>query len=181
MTAIIGFCTHHGAFLAADSRRHNVDSGQAWTQPVRKVVPLTSKIVVATGGLGTMGHVARDRLAAEVDHARHTIDSVVDRAREIFSATYQESLRMHPGHKVPLTCVLARSDPENRRGFICSLGSQQDFEPLLITDRGCPYFTGANTSLVSSIASDVIRELRPADTMLYSWMSGPWSPSSAYL
>ncbi|QNU14360.1 hypothetical protein [Thermomonas sp. XSG] len=162
MTAIIGFCRENGAFLAADSARMNVDSGQLEKAPVKKIECLRDGILIATGGLGTIGHQARDELISAVQLDNQTTSAVVEKAIEIFSAAYAQSLILVPGHKIPLTCILAGRDDEGK-GFICALGSAQSFKPLWIKTVGQPYFTGSNTNLVIQEASIVIHELKSSN------------------
>ena len=166
LTAIIGFCTDRGAFLAADTRRHDVDSGVPWSQPIQKIALLTERVVVATGGLGTFGHQARDRLADELSGDPVSIPHLAQSAAQVFRRAYQQSQTDHPGHAIPLTCVMAGQDPASHGGFICSVGSRQDFQPLILQEYGRPYFTGSNTALVVQVASTVIRELRSSGEQL---------------
>lgn len=107
MTAIIGFCDSNGAFLAADSRRTDINTGRQWNEAVRKIVKLNEDIVISTGGLGTIGHEARDQLIDFAKNENASLDVVVNQAIDIFSTAYQRSYEIDPNHSVPLTCILA--------------------------------------------------------------------------
>lgn len=165
MTAIIGFCLENGAFLAADSARTDVGSGQLWSAPVKKIEKLRDGIFISTGGLGTIGHIARDELIAFVQSREMSLSAVIDRAADIFSDAYRRSFVSAPRHNIPLTCVLAGKDDEGK-GFICSLSSSNNFEPFWVRNVGQPYFTGSNTNIVVQAASDVIQLLKSTDDKL---------------
>jgi hypothetical protein len=165
MTAIIGFCLPDGAFLAADSTRTDVDSGKQLSSPVRKIENLKEGVVIATGGLGTIGHNARDELIGFVEEERPPLDIIIQKSQEIFSRKFNKSFLLAPGHNIPLTCILAGRDDEEK-GFICSLSSGQNFEPFWVRGAGQPYFTGTNTELVRNTASEVIYELKDSDQKL---------------
>lgn len=165
MTAIIGFCLPNGAFLAADSTRTDVDSGLQLNSPVRKIENLKEGVVISTGGLGTIGHNARDLLIAFVQCNKPSLDTIIQKAREIFSREFQMSFMQAPGHNIPLTCILAGKDDEEN-GFICALSSSRNFEPFWVRDIGQPYFAGSNTQLVMNAATDVIYELKDIDEKL---------------
>lgn len=165
MTAIIGFCLPDGAFLAADSTRTDVESGQQLSGPVRKIENLKGDVVIATGGLGTIGHNARDQLIEFVGAGKPSLDVIIQKAKEIFSSEFELSFIKHPGHKIPLTCILAGRGDDGK-GFICSLSSNNNFEPYWVRNVGQPYFTGTNTELVMKCASGVIYELNDFDQKL---------------
>ncbi|WP_417448508.1 hypothetical protein [Idiomarina abyssalis] len=165
MTAIIGFCLENGAFLAADSARTDADSGQLWSAPVKKIEKLRDGIFISTGGLGTIGHIARDELIAFVQSREMSLSAVIDRAADIFSDAYRRSFVSAPRHNIPLTCVLAGKDDEGK-GFICSLSSSNNFEPFWVRNVGQPYFTGSNTDIVIQAVSDVIHLLKSTDNKL---------------
>ncbi|MGO2235191.1 hypothetical protein B6N13_09305 [Marinomonas sp. UCMA 3892] len=165
MTAIIGFCLPDGAFLAADSTRTDVDSGQQLSTPVRKIENLKEDVVIATGGLGTIGHNARNQLIEFVEARKPSLDVIIQKAKEIFLREFNLSFVQAPGHKIPLTCILAGRDDDGK-GFICSLSSSNNFEPFWVQNVGQPYFAGTNTQLVKECATEVIIELKNSDQKL---------------
>lgn len=118
----------------------------------RKIENLGGSVVIATGGLGTYGHGARDRLK-QIVTADMRLDQILVEAQNVFGAVYSESLVEHPGHNVPLTCILAGSDPVTRRGFICALGSRDAFSPFWVRP-GQPYFAGSKTFLLQRHATE---------------------------
>jgi hypothetical protein len=158
MTAIIGFCIKNGAFLAADSARTDMDSGKLWKESVKKILPLTDKLVIFTGGLGTIGHEARDTLIEATRNSEHNIAIILPKAIEIFESRYQKSLIDHPGHDIPLTCIIAGQDIDGS-GFIVAISSTDNFTPLWIREPGRPYFSGSNTKIVVAEASQAIHSL----------------------
>lgn len=171
MTVIIGFCFENGAFLAADSARTDIGSGKLWSVPVKKIEQLNDDIFVTTGGLGTIGHCARDELISFVKSGNYPLLKVIDKAEEIFSSAYRKSFLKFHEHNIPLICVLAGRDDDGK-GFICSLSSSSNFEPLWIRNAGQPYFSGSNTNIVIQIASEVIHKLKGSndELMLDKWV-----------
>lgn len=161
MTAFIGYCLDEGACFAADAQRNHYDTGT--TSQVKKVVGLTPEIVIATGGLGTIGHNARDEVRESVQNGdvdSTSLDSIVSKIQLIFSQAYEQSLEQHPGHNTPLYALLAGKRPSDGTGFICALRSNDDFEAVFFDEPGTPYFTGSNTNLVRSRASEVYWNLQ---------------------
>jgi len=166
MTAIIGFCVKNGAFLAADSARTDMDSGKLWKDSVKKILPLTDKLVISTGGLGTIGHEARDTLIEVTKKLEHNVSIILPKAIDIFKGKYQRSLIDHPGHDLPLTCIIAGQDIDGS-GFIVAISSTDNFTPLWIRETGRPYFAGSNTKVVVEEASQAIHGLAQVFPKLY--------------
>lgn len=159
MTAIIGFCLKEGAFLAADSCRTDLITNQPVPELIRKIENLIPGIVIATGGLGDVGHLARNELIANVkdDYDLHTI---LNLSSQIFNRHYEESFKLFPNHNVYLSYILAGRDPLTGEGFITISKSSNSFEPSWIKGYGKPLFTGSNTSLLIEIASQGIHQLK---------------------
>lgn len=161
MTAFIGYCLEDGAFLAADSQRNHYDTNT--TSTVKKIVELTPQIVIATGGLGTIGHQARDELIDKVNTgevASGDLNAIFQEARTIFQEAFEQSFEQNPGHEIPLYAIFAGQKPSDGTGFICAMRSGDDFEPKLFDEPGNPYFTGSDTFLVQEKASKVHSLLR---------------------
>lgn len=162
MTAIIGYCLSDGAYLAADSRRTEIDTGKQWS--VKKIENLKEGMVIATGGLGTFGDNAKKRLIDSMTKEM-LLEEIIENAKKIFSSEFSNSFVKVPGHNESLTCIIAGID-DHGKGFICALPSKSNFDPYWIRNVGTPYFTGSKTKLVQCIASDVIRELKETDEKL---------------
>lgn len=165
MTAIIGFCLQNGAFLAADSARTDIDTETLWKEAVKKILPLTDKLVISTGGLGTIGHEARDTLIELSKTLEQKISVILPKAIEIFSDKYRKSLIEHPRHSIPLTCIIAGQDQDGS-GLIVAISSTNDFKPLWIREPGRPYFAGSNTAIVVDEASQAIHSLAQVHSKL---------------
>lgn len=161
MTAFIGFCLEDGAFLAADAQRNHYDTGT--TSTVKKIVDLTPQIKIATGGLGTIGHEARDEVREKVaagDVNGSDLEAIISEIQSTFSAAYKRSLRENPGHGIPLYAILAGQRPGTTSGFICAMRSNSGFQAEFFDDLGTPYFTGSDTFLIRRVASAVHSDLK---------------------
>ncbi len=155
MTAIIGHCLTDGFFLAADSRRTDLTTGRTWPSPVQKIYPLTQRTMICTGGLGTIGHLARERVHQMINGSALTLRQILDAAKHAFRSSYLASLKTHPNHSVPLYVIIAGQHPESGHGFLCAMKSNDDFNEFWIREPNRPYFTGSNTALVQDTASEV--------------------------
>jgi len=161
MTAFIGYCLDNGACLAADGQRNHYDKGTI--SQVKKIVKLTPEIVIATGGLGTIGHSARNRVIDSIEHGSldsNDLDSIVTEIQEVFSQAYERSLDQRPDHGIPLYALLAGRRPSNGTGFICSLKSNNGFQAEFFDEPASPYFTGSSTHLVQRCSSEVYYRLK---------------------
>src|SRR4051812_180345 len=128
MTAFVGLRLPDGVFLAADSRRTKFPSGELLPSVV-KLGPLTPQILIATGGLGTLGHEARDELRAELQSGELPLSAVISRAQIIFDRKLKQSYARFGYHPLPLTCLLGGRSSEGT-GFFCSLSSKYGFQPF---------------------------------------------------
>lgn len=168
MTAFIGYCLEDGAFLAADAQRNHYDTNT--TSTVKKIVELTPQIVVATGGLGTIGHQARDELIDKVNTGEVTsddLDAIFQETRTIFQRAFEQSFEQNPGHDIPLYAIFAGQKPSDGSGFICLMKSRDDFDPIVFDDVGDFLFTGSDTELVQEKASNVYRLLQQEYNSLF--------------
>lgn len=154
MSAYIGICLEDGAFLAADTRRTDVDTDTPWKQVIKKIYQLNPYTIIATGGLGTFGHQAREEMQDYISSETMELTRLIEIAQKIFSNKYAYSFKEYPNHSTPLTAIIAGKDIVTNKGYICSLSSMNNFKPFLITQKGQPYFAGSNTQLVQEIASE---------------------------
>ncbi|MCL1077085.1 hypothetical protein D5R81_07785 [Parashewanella spongiae] len=170
MTTIIGYCYKDGAFLAADSRRIDVDTKQPHQNPVKKVVQLTDKIIIATGGLGSYGHKAREMLIKSIYGKNLHLEDLILAARMIFDFQYKESFKQAPDHRINLVCILAGQD-EHNEGFICSISSLNNFTPHFKRGHGAMFHMGTDTSNLIKTSEHVLSELRKTNQklMLDNW------------
>lgn len=165
MSAYIGMCLNDGAFLAADSRRTDVQSDTPQNKIIKKIYKLNNNTAIATGGLGTIGHIARERVQEIIDGHDLDYEDLILIVQEIFSQEYTDSLKKFPNHGIPLVAILAGKDTKDNKGFICSLSSNDNFKPFLIKGAGKPYFSGSNTNLVSLIASNKFNMMCYSNTL----------------
>lgn len=155
MSAFIGLCLEDGAFLSADSRRTNMDNGNPIETPVKKIHPLNDELVIATGGLGTIGHEAREEVQRMVQQEKIlNFEEIIEITRNTFFNAYSESLKKHGNHKIPLFALIAGQNNKGK-GIIYTLSSVNEFKGESINQDGQPYFTGSNTNIVVKCASDV--------------------------
>lgn len=167
MTGFIGYCLKNGAFLSADTRRTNPITGEIDSQVVQKIHLLKSNVMVATGGLGTYGHQAREILSSSIENKTTNIDEIISIASPIFKQVYEESLISHPNHNVPLYAIFAGYDNRKSSGFIKVLQSSDMYKEVFeINNPGQPYFTGSNTRTVIRVASDQYYNLMELDNKL---------------
>lgn len=165
MSAFIGLCLDDGAFLSADSRRVNTSTGQILRNDVKKIHSLTDKIVIATGGLGTIGHEAREELTNNIQK-HDTISDIIPLAQKIFSTHFNDSFKKG-NTNTPLYGIFAGQN-ENGRGFICAISSKDDFSPVWITKPGQPFFSGSSTKLVIKISSENYHRLKNTGDIEYN-------------
>jgi hypothetical protein len=161
VTAFIGYCFDEGACFAADAQRNHLDTQS--TSQVKKIVELTPEIVIATGGLGTIGHNARDEVRDSVETGAvdtTSLKPILSEIQQVFSRAYEESFERDPGHDIPLYALLAGRRPSDGTGFICALKSNDEFEPYFVEEAGRPYFTGSDTELVRELSSEVYHRLK---------------------
>ncbi|MCM1987898.1 hypothetical protein [Methanococcoides seepicolus] len=100
MTAIIGFCLKNGVFLSADSRRTHLDTGTC--SEVVKIHRLNSDLIIATGGLGTIGHNARELLTESLENEDLSLNQIIEKAGDIFREAYRKSFDIDPQHTMHL-------------------------------------------------------------------------------
>nr|WP_302831789.1 hypothetical protein [uncultured Bacteroides sp.] len=152
MSAYLGICLADGAFLAADTRRTDVKTDMPEDKIVKKIHKLNNYTAIATGGLGTIGHQAREKVQDIVQGDLMNYNDLVQITVKVFSEAYIQSLQDYPGHKIPLYALLAGRNVEDGKGFICGLSSINNFTPFLLQDKGNKYFAGSNTALVQYVA-----------------------------
>jgi hypothetical protein len=140
-------------------------TGQPWAEAIRKIYPFGTQMVVCTGGLGSIGHEAREKFSRTVD-PEDPLDRVIAEARRLFHEAFANSLRRHPNHTIPLSFLLAGRDRQSGRGFLCALSSRDNFSPFWIRTVNLPYFTGSNTALVQSRASRVFHEMTASNDIV---------------
>ncbi len=159
MSAYIGYCFDKGAFLSADSRRTSLVNGEAESDQVEKIRKLTESILVATGGLGTVGHECMDKLQKVVS-PNDQIDSIISKATPIFAEKYKAFAEEHPEYQTtPLCAIFAGYDPLSESGFIRVLTEKDMFVTPFLVSPGHPYFSGSNTKLVIEEASKIFFEM----------------------
>lgn len=155
MSGFIGVCLKNGAFLSADTRRTNLETGEIYKEVIKKIYRLNSNIMIATGGLGTVGHMARQMLSDSIKDVTLHIDEIIDIARPIFRQAYENSLITYLNHGQHLYAIFAGYDKRTYSGFIKVINDSDVFEKVLDIDNpGQPYFTGSNSHLVQKVASD---------------------------
>lgn len=159
MSAFIGYCFEDGVFLSADSRRtHYDDKGNTNTTKVQKIHKLNENMLIATGGLGSVGHSARKELEKRVQGKEMNSDEIIKVAGEVFKKAYDDFLKNSPNNEIPLTFIIA--GVENDKGFIKVISSDDNFKVPLSFKPGFSYFTGSNTALVQSKAVNTFYDLQ---------------------
>lgn len=158
MSAFIGYCFDNGAFLSSDSRRVSLVDGQVESDQIKKTRKLTDSIVVATGGLGTIGHQCMDFLQQHIG-LDDNINSILAKATPIFSSHYADFASDNPAYSnTPLYAIFAGFDVSKNIGFIKVLTNKDAFQKPMEITPGKPYFTGSNTEIVMATASKIYFE-----------------------
>lgn len=160
MTAFIGYCLDEGVCFASDTQRNHYDTGT--TSQVKKIVDLTSEMLISTGGLGTIGHTARDIVRSSVqrgDIDPTNLKDIISKTQQVFRQAYEESFEEDPDHDIPLYVLIAGRRPDDGTGFIWLMKSNNEFRPVFIDEPGNSFFTGSDTYLVQTSATTVYRHL----------------------
>lgn len=167
MTAIIGFCTERGAFLAADTQQTDPMTLKAYPQRVKKIVRLASWAVVGVSGNGMLEHAQRsmvDSIGSET--AVTSLEQSMLRIGRTMRDSHRVSAFGLGKSSTPMAAVVAGHDRATGRGFLCVFGNSNDFEPQFVIGHGLRIAEGINPPLIRDTVIAVTDEFRRTESRL---------------
>src|SRR5690348_3023654 len=121
MSGFIGMCLKNGAFLSADTRRTDLSTGKYST--IQKIYQLSPNVYIATGGRGSISHIAKEKLVNKVNMNDISLNNLITEAQTIFRQAFNDSNQQYVNSNIPLYVIFAGRDYLTNSGFICVLRS----------------------------------------------------------
>ena len=166
MTAILGFCTARGAFLAADTQQTDPNTLKPYPKAATKITKLAAWVVVGISGAGFLD--IGDDLRVETKRAeadRANLDEFLQRIGRVLRRIHGTSVYGFGKQRAATTAILAGHDRVKDAGFLCALQHALDFTPQMVVEAGLKTATGT-LPLVSDTMTAVLEELRLTESRL---------------
>lgn len=170
MTIFLGCILKDGVFLAADSRRTDLSTNQPWGDAVKKIHKVNNNVYAFTGGLGTYGHSARERVELLINDS-YDIPKIAEVVSSVFPNEFLMSKVMDPDHKVSLYVGLVGSDTGSGEGCIWMMDNKNNYSnATIVTKAGTIFCSGLDSSKKHKRAEEIFNHMKTeSGIQLDSW------------